>query len=68
MLEQFISAYAGETPSEETLAELQAAARRALLGRIAEPSELARTIVHVALDATAMTGAVIPVDLGYTAS
>ena len=68
MLEQFISAYAGETPSEETLAELQAAARRALLGRVAEPSELARTIVHVALDATAMTGAVVPVDLGYTAS
>ncbi len=68
MLEQFISAYAGESPSEEALAELQAAARRALLGRVAEPSELARTIVHVALDATAMTGALIPVDLGYTAS
>lgn len=68
MLEQFISAYAGEAPGEETLSELQAAARRALLGRVAQPSELARTIVHVALDATAMTGAVIPVDLGYSAS
>ena len=68
MLEQFISAYAGENPSEEVLAELQAAARRSLLGRAAEPLELAATIVHVALDATAMTGAVIPVDLGYTAS
>jgi len=68
MLEQFISAYAGENPSEATLAELQAAARRSLLGRAAEPAEIAGTIVHVALDATAMTGAVIPVDLGYTAS
>jgi len=68
MLEQFLSAYAGASPSEDTLAALQAAARRALLGRVAEPAELAATIVHIALDATAMTGALVPVDLGYTAS
>jgi 3-oxoacyl-[acyl-carrier protein] reductase len=68
MLEQFVSAYAGENPDEETIGQLQAAARRSLLGRAAEPRELASTIVHIALDATAMTGALVPVDLGYTAS
>jgi 3-oxoacyl-[acyl-carrier protein] reductase len=68
MLEQFVSAYAGENPDDETIMQLQAAARRSLLGRAAEPQELAATIVHIALDATAMTGAVVPVDLGYTAS
>ena len=68
MLEQFIAAYAGESPDEQTIAQLQSAARRSLLGRAAEPDELAATVVHVVLDATAMTGAVVPVDLGYTAS
>lgn len=67
MLEQFVSAYAGENPDEETIGQLQAAARRSLLGRAAEPREVAATIVHIALDATAMTGALVPVDLGYTA-
>ena len=37
------------------------------LGRIADPRELANTVTHLALDASAVTGAVVPVDLGYTA-
>jgi NAD(P)-dependent dehydrogenase (short-subunit alcohol dehydrogenase family) len=68
MLEQFVSSYAGDSPDEETIGQLQAAARRSLLGRAAEPLEIAATVVHIVLDATAMTGAVVPVDLGYTAS
>jgi NAD(P)-dependent dehydrogenase (short-subunit alcohol dehydrogenase family) len=38
------------------------------LGRIAEPAEVAASIVHLALDATAVTGVDLPVDVGYTAS
>jgi NAD(P)-dependent dehydrogenase (short-subunit alcohol dehydrogenase family) len=41
---------------------------RNLLGRIATPDEVAATVVHVALDATAMTGTQTLVDLGYAAS
>ncbi len=43
-------------------------AARILLGRVANPEEVARTIVHLALDATAVTGIDFPVDVGYTAS
>src|SRR5207245_1089859 len=45
MLEQFVAAYAGENPDEETIAQLQAAARRSVLGRAAEPPEVAKTVV-----------------------
>jgi NAD(P)-dependent dehydrogenase (short-subunit alcohol dehydrogenase family) len=45
-----------------------AAASRNLLRRLAAPLEVAATIVHLALDATAVTGVDLPVDLGYTAS
>lgn len=41
---------------------------RMLLRRVAAPDEVAATIVHLALDATAMTGVDLPVDVGYTAS
>lgn len=40
---------------------------RMLLDRVAEPDEIAVTIEHVALDATAMTGTDVRVDVGYTA-
>ncbi|MFV0258616.1 MAG: SDR family NAD(P)-dependent oxidoreductase [Acidimicrobiales bacterium] len=40
---------------------------RMLLGRVAEPDEIAVMIEHLALDATAMTGTDVPVDVGYTA-
>ncbi|MDY7105079.1 MAG: SDR family oxidoreductase [Actinomycetota bacterium] len=41
---------------------------RLLLGRVADPSEVAATIVHLALDATAVTGVDVAVDVGYKAS
>ncbi len=45
-----------------------AAASRNLLRRLAAPVEVAETVVHLALDATATTGVDLPVDLGYMAS
>jgi 3-oxoacyl-[acyl-carrier protein] reductase len=45
-----------------------AAASRNLLRRVAAPAEVAETVVHLALDATAVTGIDVPVDMGYTAS
>jgi 3-oxoacyl-[acyl-carrier protein] reductase len=41
---------------------------RLQLGRVAEPAEVARVCIHLALDATAVTGIDVPVDVGYTAS
>lgn len=38
------------------------------LQRVAEPIEVASSIVHLALDATATTGVDLPVDVGYSAS
>ncbi|GJL86957.1 MAG: short-chain dehydrogenase [Minwuia thermotolerans] len=45
-----------------------AGSARMLLGRVAEPDEVAATIEHVALDASAMTGIDLSVDVGYSAS
>ncbi|MEC9345912.1 MAG: SDR family oxidoreductase [Pseudomonadota bacterium] len=45
-----------------------AASARILLRRVADPDEVAATIEHVALDATAMTGIDLAVDVGYVAS
>jgi AcrR family transcriptional regulator len=54
------------TPLERTdRAELEA--RRVPLNRVADPGEVAATVVHLLLDATAVTGSAVPVDLGYTA-
>lgn len=41
---------------------------RILLRRIATPDEVASTVVHLALDATAVTGVDVAVDVGYKAS
>ena len=41
---------------------------RILLRRIATPDEVASTVAHLALDATAVTGVDIAVDIGYKAS
>jgi NAD(P)-dependent dehydrogenase (short-subunit alcohol dehydrogenase family) len=38
------------------------------LQRVAEPMEVATAVVHLALDATAVTGVDLPVDVGYLAS
>ncbi|MDX6660146.1 MAG: hypothetical protein QOJ55_968, partial [Solirubrobacteraceae bacterium] len=45
MLQEFLASYYGTNPSE-----------RLLLGRAAEPNEIAATAIHLDLDATAMTG------------
>jgi 3-oxoacyl-[acyl-carrier protein] reductase len=67
MLDQFVTQYAARHDPEDATAILDAEARRLLLGRAAEPDEIAATIAHLALDATAITGAVVAADLGYTA-
>jgi 3-oxoacyl-[acyl-carrier protein] reductase len=41
---------------------------RILLKRVAQPHEVAATIVHLALDATAVTGVDLAVDVGFKAS
>jgi NAD(P)-dependent dehydrogenase (short-subunit alcohol dehydrogenase family) len=67
MLQEFLAAYYGPNPSEELTQTMLADAKRLLLGRAAEPAEIAATAIHIALDATAMTGSAVTVDLGYTA-
>lgn len=67
-----LAAYVAESyrdlAPEQAKRQQHAAAARQLLRRVAAPDEVAATVVHVALDATAMTGQDIAVDLGYTAS
>ncbi|MEZ5595754.1 MAG: SDR family oxidoreductase [Pseudomonadales bacterium] len=67
-----LAAYVAESYRDLTPGQAKrqqhAAAARQLLRRVASPDEVAATVVHVALDATAMTGQDIAVDLGYTAS
>jgi NAD(P)-dependent dehydrogenase (short-subunit alcohol dehydrogenase family) len=67
MLQEFLATYYGPNPSEELAQTMAADAKRLLLGRAAEPNEIAATAIHLALDATAMTGSTITADLGYTA-
>jgi NAD(P)-dependent dehydrogenase (short-subunit alcohol dehydrogenase family) len=67
MLQEFLATYYGTNPSEELAQTMVADAKRLLLGRAAEPTEIASTAIHLALDATAMTGTTVTVDLGYTA-
>ncbi len=67
MIEQYLSEYLGPTPSEEALATIQLEAQRVPLRRIAQPEEIAATIAHLLLDASAITGTAVPIDLGYTA-
>ena len=54
-----------EEPAPESLAPYDAVV---LMGGVAMPDEVASTIVHLALDATAVTGIDIAVDVGYKAS
>jgi NAD(P)-dependent dehydrogenase (short-subunit alcohol dehydrogenase family) len=53
-------------PNEAQMVQM-AEANRVLLNRIADPAEIAVTIVHLALDASYTTGAVIAVDGGFSA-
>lgn len=51
-----------------TAADMQALAETVPLGRLAEPVEFAKVVVFlVSDDASYMTGAMVPVDAGYTA-
>lgn len=67
MFEQFMAEYAGEQESDQVRATLNAESMRVLIGRVAEPEELAASVAHLALDASAVTGTVLPIDGGYTA-
>jgi 3-oxoacyl-[acyl-carrier protein] reductase len=67
MIEQYLAEYLGPDPSEQAIATIQLEAQRVPLKRIAQPDEVATTIIHLLLDATAVTGAAVAVDLGYTA-
>ena len=68
MLRSFIKqSTAGYTP--EQLERIGIAdASRMPLRRVAEPREVAMSVIHLALDATATTGVDLAVDVGYTAS
>jgi NAD(P)-dependent dehydrogenase (short-subunit alcohol dehydrogenase family) len=46
---------------------LEAEGRRILLEKVAQPRDIARTIVYLALDDSYRTGTVLTVDGGYSA-
>jgi 3-oxoacyl-[acyl-carrier protein] reductase len=68
LLAAYIAESYRDLSAEQAKRQQAAAASRQLLRRVATPDEVAATVVHVALDATAMTGQDVSVDLGYTAS
>ncbi len=68
MLADFVQRSREGLTDKEIKRQHVAASARMLLGRVADPDEVAATIEHVALDATAMTGVDVPVDVGYSAS
>jgi NAD(P)-dependent dehydrogenase (short-subunit alcohol dehydrogenase family) len=70
MLKAYVTASTKDlTEDERQAARLADSGRsRLLLRRVAQPAEVASTIVHLALDATAVTGVDVAVDLGYKAS
>lgn len=68
MLQEYVDA-ATATLTEKEQKDMRAADRsRILLRRVAQPAEVAATIVHLAMEATAVTGVDIAVDVGYKAS
>ena len=68
MLRAFIKESARHLDDDERERQLAADRARMPLGRVAEPGEVATVCVHLALDATAVTGIDVPVDVGYTAT
>src|SRR5205085_3719775 len=68
MLQAYVDASTSDL-DEQGRHEVRVADRsRILLRRIANPDEVAATIVHLALDATAVTGVDVAVDAGYKAT
>ena len=68
MLRAFVEDSARGLSEEERDRQLVADMARMPLGRVAEPAEVATVCVHLALDATAVTGVDMPVDVGYAAT
>ncbi|WP_084000929.1 SDR family NAD(P)-dependent oxidoreductase [Actinomadura kijaniata] len=67
MTAAYIAAYQQGAEPERVERELAVERGRMLLGGLTEPKDVAVTVGHVALDATAMTGTVVYVDGGFTA-
>ncbi|MCA2229588.1 SDR family NAD(P)-dependent oxidoreductase [Nonomuraea aurantiaca] len=63
----YLAAYRQGADPERVGRELAVESGRMLLGGLTEPKDVALTVGHVALDATAMTGTVIYIDGGFTA-
>lgn len=68
MLSAYVDASTAGLSEEEQRRRRITDKARLLLGRVADPAEVAATIVHLAVDATAVTGVDVAVDVGYKAS
>jgi NAD(P)-dependent dehydrogenase (short-subunit alcohol dehydrogenase family) len=68
MLRAFVKESARGLDDDERARQLVADMARMPLGRVAEPHEVATVCVHLAIDATAVTGVDMPVDVGYAAT
>jgi NAD(P)-dependent dehydrogenase (short-subunit alcohol dehydrogenase family) len=67
MFAEAITRYLGSMAPDEAEHVGAAEMTRLLLGRVADPAELAAAIVHLALDASYSTGSVVTVDGGFSA-
>lgn len=67
MPDQALSQYLAAMRQGEAERTMIAEQARLPLGRVAEPDEIAASLVHLALDASYSTGVVLTADGGYTA-
>jgi NAD(P)-dependent dehydrogenase (short-subunit alcohol dehydrogenase family) len=67
MFAEAVRAYLGSMDDEEAKRIGTAEMTRVMLGRVADPAEVAAAVVHLALDATYTTGSILTVDGGYSA-
>jgi NAD(P)-dependent dehydrogenase (short-subunit alcohol dehydrogenase family) len=68
MLRAFVKESSRGLTDDKRADQLVADLTRMPLGRVAEPGEVAAACVFLALDATAVTGVDLPVDVGYAAT
>ena len=68
MLRAFVKASGPHLDEAGRDRQLVADMARMPLGRVAEAAEVATACVYLALDATAVTGIDMPVDVGYAAT